>query len=294
MRTRKVLIVFAFIALGIINGCSKRYYDLPVYSAAPVIDAYNNSTGRFKTEYLADQINSFYRGTVNGPIAVSTFVNLDDLYSSSTFGRILSEQLMSDLAMRGYTVVEMRQAEALQILQSEGELGLSRDIEMIKPAQQISGLVVGTYAVSPVRVYINTRLIDPRTSLVASVGSVEISKTAEIARLLRGNTMQMTLERIPVKSLAKSPSSTVPFYWPSWQSYPPFGVEPNRFENNMEQKFFPLKKEPETSSTKAPEQKLGDLAPTPAPPAPQAEAANNAPIQLPPPIQLDKAPEPVL
>lgn len=270
MRSQKVLFFVACVALTLVIGCSKRYYDLPVYSAFPVGDYYNNSTGRFKTEYLADQINAYYRGTVNGPIAVATFVNLDDLYSSSTFGRILSEQLMSDLAMRGYTVVEMRQSDALQIIQSEGELGLSRDTEVIKPTQQVAGLVVGTYAISPVRVYVNTRLIDPSTSLVASVGSVELNKTEEIARLLRGNTMQMTLERIPVKNLSKSPASTVPFYWPNWQSYPPFGVEPNRFEMNSEQKFFPLKKDADAGQKPADDAKTVDAAPTA--PAPQVAA----------------------
>jgi TolB-like protein len=122
-----------------------------------------------------------------GPIAVTTFVEIDNLYQSSTFGRILAEQLISELSMKGYNVNEIRLSDAVQIMESEGELGLSREINALRPQQHLSGLVVGTYAVSNRRVYINARLIDPRTSNIISVGSVEMSKSKEISQLLRGN-----------------------------------------------------------------------------------------------------------
>jgi len=138
---------------------------------------------------------------VNAPIAVATFVDIDNLYSASTFGRILSEQLMSELAMRGYNVIEMRQSEVMQFSYREGELGLSRDVAMLRPEHQVSAIVVGTYAVSPVRVYINARIIDPKSSLVNSAGSVEMAKTKEISRLLRTRPYPMSLERLPVRQL---------------------------------------------------------------------------------------------
>ena len=191
-------------------GCSKRYSNLPAFSAFPIHDSFNYSGGRFKTSYLADQIDAYYRGNTNGPLAISTFVNLDRLYNSSTFGRILGEQLISELSMKGYDVIELRLSDSMHVMNDEGEFGLSRDIRTLRQTQNITGIVVGTYAISPERVYVNTRLIDPATAMVVSAGSVEMPVTTEITRLLRGNSFPQAMERIPVRSLGYS-NQTFPF-----------------------------------------------------------------------------------
>jgi len=185
-----------------LTGCSKRYDDVPSYSILPFGDYENEGVGRFKTSYLAEQIDQYYRGTNPGPLGVTTFVNVDDLYSTSTFGRMVSEQVMSELTMRGFDVVELRHSDALQFLAPAGEFALSRDVAAIRPSRQLGGIVVGTYVVSPVRVYMNARLIDPSSSMILSAASVEMSKSSEIARLLRGGSLPTTLERIPVRHLA--------------------------------------------------------------------------------------------
>jgi TolB-like protein len=132
---------------------------------------------------------------------VTTFVNVDDLYSSSTFGRMVGEQLMSELAMKGFDVIELRHTDALQFLDRGGEFALSRDAGMVRPERNLAGVVVGTYVASPERVYVNARLIDPSTSVVLSAGSVEMSKTPELTKLLRGGSLPGSLERIPVRHL---------------------------------------------------------------------------------------------
>ncbi|NDC38843.1 MAG: hypothetical protein EBZ48_12465 [Proteobacteria bacterium] len=157
--------------------------------------------GRFKTGYLIDQIDNFYRGVNPGPIGVTTLVSLDDLYETSSFGRIYSEQLMSELVMRGYDVVELRHADSLRFLSAGGEFGLSRELGAVRPSQQLGCVLVGTYEVSPERVFVNARLINPSNSMILSAGSVEMAKTKEIAKLLRGGGVPGTLERIPVKHL---------------------------------------------------------------------------------------------
>lgn len=192
-----------FLALVLI-GCSKRYNNLPVFSAIPIKDYENESVGRFKTSYLVEQFDTFYRGTNPGPIGVTTFVNIDDLYTTSTFGRMLGEQVMSELAMRGYDVIELRHSDALQFLSSAGEFALSRDVGFVRKERELGGVVVGTYTVSPVRVYLNARLIDPSSSRVLTAGSVEMDKSDEITRMLRGGTVAATLERIPVKHIGHS------------------------------------------------------------------------------------------
>lgn len=187
-----------------VGACSRRYSDVPAFSPIPFEDYDNHGVGRFKTSFLADQIDQYYRGSNPGPIGVTTLVNLDDLYTTSTFGRVYSEQLISELAMRGYDVVELRHADALQFMASDGEFMLSRDVRSVKRQRDLGGVVVGTYIASPDRVYVNARLIDPASSMVLSAGSVEMPKTKEIARLIRGGSFPATLERIPVKHLGFS------------------------------------------------------------------------------------------
>ena len=182
-------------------GCSPRYDDMPAYWPIPNKDYDNYGPGRFKTSLLAAQIDRHYRGSAPGPIGVTTFVNVDDLYSSSTFGRMVGEQLMSELAMKGFDVIELRHTDALQFLDRGGEFALSRDAGMVRPERNLAGVVVGTYVASPERVYVNARLIDPSTSVVLSAGSVEMSKTPELSKLLRGGSLPGSLERIPVRHL---------------------------------------------------------------------------------------------
>lgn len=197
-------------------GCSKRYSDLPAYSPISFGEYDNESVGRFKTSFLADQIDTYYRGSNPGPIGVTTLVNLDDLYTTSSFGRVYAEQLISELAMRGYDVIELRHADALQFLSDRGEFALSREAGMVRRSRELSGVVVGTYVASPIRVYVNARLIDPSTSMVLSAGSVEMEKTKEIGKLLRVGGFPASLERIPVKHLT---FGSVPDYGPRHENW---------------------------------------------------------------------------
>lgn len=219
-----------------LSGCSKRYDNMPAFLPVNFGDPVNYSVGRFKTAYVADQIDYFYRGTSNGPIGVTTLVNLDDLYSTSSFGRMYAEQLMSELAMRGFDVIELRHADALQFLNNSGEFALSRDISAIRNARDLAGVVVGTYVESPDRVYVNVRLIDPATSLIVSAGSVEFGRTREVSKLLRGNSLPVALERIPVKNLGYSQAPLAMFpkhirnYYDLEESFAvPFQAPPGSF-----------------------------------------------------------------
>jgi TolB-like protein len=197
--------------ISAITACSPRYDDMPAFWPIPSREYDNYGPGRFKTALLADQIDRDYRGATPGPIGVTTFVNIDDLYASSTFGRMVGEQLMSELTMKGFDVVELRHADALQFLDTSGEFALSRDSRAVRPSRNLSAVVVGTYVTSPDRVYVNARLVDPSTSLVLSAGSVEMSKTRELTKLLRGGSVPGSLERIPVRHLGARTTAINPF-----------------------------------------------------------------------------------
>ncbi len=249
-----VVVIFA-------AGCSPRYHDLPEYWPIPTKEYDNYGPGRFKTALLAAQIDKYYRSSAPGPIGVTTFVNIDDLYASSTFGRMVGEQLMSELAMKGFDVVELRHADALQFLDTSGEFALSRDVRAVRGHRNLAAVVVGTYVVSPERVYVNARLIEPSTSLVLSAGSVEMSKTRELAKLLRGGSMPGSLERIPVKHLGYANSNPLDTVRRSWimEELGPEGlsragalVAPQNL-GQMPDPALPKNTEPEESAESKPE-----------------------------------------
>lgn len=216
-------LLLGFIVLLSLSACSRRYSDLPPYLPYWFEEGPNESVGRFKTSYLAEQIDEYYRGANPGPIGVTTFVNIDDLYTTSTFGRMVAEQVMSELTMKGYDVVELRHSDALQFLNPGGEFALSRERGSVRRQRELGGVVVGTYVVSPVRVYVNARLVDPSSSVVLSAGSVEMSKSKEIARMLRNGSVPGTLERIPVRHLGHQAYPAM--MWP--------GMNLRRFEEEM-------------------------------------------------------------
>jgi TolB-like protein len=242
-----------------------------VYSPIPFKDYDNKGVGRFKTSYLVDQIDQFYRGANPGPIGITTFVNIDDLHTTSTFGRMLGEQVMSELTMRGFDVVELRHADALQFLSDAGEFALSRDIASVRRSRDLGGVIVGTYVVSPERVYVNARLIDPSSSVVLSAASVEMGKTSEIAKLLRGGSLPGTLERIPVKHLGYA---TYPMsLYPQPRVYQEEDVGPGTPQFYEPQRAAPRRQQ---VSRPAPVEESRTEEAAPEPPAPRAEEESPA------------------
>ena len=129
----------------------------------------------------------------------------------------MAEQLISELAMKGYTIVEIRRADSLQIMEGEGEFALSRQLSKLQQQYTLGGIVVGTYAVTSQRVLLNVRILDPKTSKILSVASAEINNTKEIKELLdkpaeNDFAPSNTMERVPLTTL--SPPRKTPPIWP--------------------------------------------------------------------------------
>ena len=61
-------------------------------------------------------------------VAVSTLVNLNNLYRTSALGRYLGEQLLGELHRARVEVIDVRKTPGLMISQENGEYSLSRDM----------------------------------------------------------------------------------------------------------------------------------------------------------------------
>lgn len=93
------------------------------------------------------------------PLLVASFVELDNLEKTSTFGRLVAEQMASRLTQKGFSLVELKLREQLYIQAGAGEFALSREVQKISREQNAQGVLVGTYSVVQDFVYVSVKIV---------------------------------------------------------------------------------------------------------------------------------------
>jgi TolB-like protein len=120
------------------------------------------------------------------PILVASFVNIDDLQQSSTFGRIIAEQIGSRIAQRGYKVIELKlRIHTVFVQMQTGELLLSRKLREISLQHDAYAVVVGTYAASKESVYVTAKLIRSEDSVILSSYDYRLAVGPDTKQMLR-------------------------------------------------------------------------------------------------------------
>lgn len=104
-------------------------------------------------------------------VTVSTFVNLNHLYTTSGLGRYFGEQMMYELQVVGLDVVDVRLTPAMMISEGFGEYAMSRDMAELSYVHPGDAMLVGTYTISNNEIFINARLLRNRDGMVLSGGS---------------------------------------------------------------------------------------------------------------------------
>ncbi|HIG14396.1 MAG TPA: hypothetical protein EYQ32_08065 [Gammaproteobacteria bacterium] len=108
-------------------------------------------------------------------IAAASFVNIDDLSESSSFGRIVSQQLASRLSSHGFQIIEMLLRKSVYIQQQAGEFLLSRELKNISKEHNVQAAIVGTYAVGKNSVYVTAKIVDSASSIVIASHDYELA-----------------------------------------------------------------------------------------------------------------------
>jgi len=108
-------------------------------------------------------------------IIVASFAKLDNLNESSTFGRMIAEQIASRLTQRGYKIQEVKLRQgSIFVQEGKGEFLLSRDLQQISKNYNASAVVVGTIAETLGRIYVSARIVRTSDSIVISSYDVGI------------------------------------------------------------------------------------------------------------------------
>lgn len=106
------------------------------------------------------------------PVFFATAVDLDDLGSTSSFGRMISEQVSSGLVSSGTPVNEIRLRGDLLVSQkAAGEFILSREVEKLTEGQAATHAVYGTYTKMRESYSVTFKAVNLKTGVVVATSS---------------------------------------------------------------------------------------------------------------------------
>lgn len=170
MHPRNLTVGLVSVCLSLMLGCAAQQ------SAARSDAAWDGNlvkVGYSMADKLAD--NAAQSIGPSDTLIVASFVNINNLEESSSFGRIIAEQIASRFAQRGQRVIEMKlRQNSIFISEGKGEFMLSRDLREISRTHNASAVVVGTYADGGDRLYVSARLVRPTDSIVISASDFGI------------------------------------------------------------------------------------------------------------------------
>jgi TolB-like protein len=193
----KILLPF-LIGVGLCVGAPTAHAFWPFRSTAPKparnpspapdqkeLSSFTGTIDRMAEQLVAHlQENESTHDPLAEGIVVCSFVELKKLANTSSFGRYVAEQLMSEFQQRGNRVLELRKSTSILVQEGRGEYGLSRNAEEV-PGRVASGaMLTGTYTVAGNHILVNARLIDNRTAALLSSATAVFSIDRLTASLL--------------------------------------------------------------------------------------------------------------
>ncbi|ACL01949.1 hypothetical protein Dalk_0240 [Desulfatibacillum aliphaticivorans] len=179
------LILAAVLAFG---GCSSNKRNRPVDDGVnPIVIPHENL---LESSYNAGDIlaQALKRQSLpmNRPMLASSLVNIDNLEESSTFGRLVSEQIASRLAQHGYPFVELKlRQDSVFIKEGQGEFLLSRELRHLGETHDAAAVLVGTYAVTEDLVFVSVRLVRTQDNTVIAGHDYQLYNSDIVESLLR-------------------------------------------------------------------------------------------------------------
>ncbi len=180
---KKTTLTLFYVCCILMVGCSSVIYDKDLVSASYKVADVLLSNIRDTLMLGNVSRNGFYPAR---PILVASFVNIDNVQQSSTFGRMVSEQIGSRIAQHGYKVIEMKlRTDTVFIQTQNGEFLLSRELQLISQQYDAYAVVVGTYGMSKEVVYVTAKLVRVKDSVILSSHDYGLPIGPDTKRMLR-------------------------------------------------------------------------------------------------------------
>ena len=145
-------------------------YSNPGYNAASRVSKI--------VDFIALQLsqNKDISDLEKSPMAITSFVNLEDFKETNKFGNIIAENLVHDLYVRGFNIIDFKVMPQIEI-NKKGDYIFSR-----KPGEldvgnvDIKYLVSGTWSYYSDGISLNIRIIDILTHSIVSSAKAFVSR----------------------------------------------------------------------------------------------------------------------
>jgi TolB-like protein len=128
-------------------------------------------------KFIADQLsaNKDLKNIENSSIAIASFVNMQNLKETNKLGNILSENLMHDMQVRGFKVLDFKMMPSLKV-GKKGDYIFSRNTKQLAKNVNINYVLTGTYTNFKDGCAINARLLDLKTKVIVSTAQAFVPK----------------------------------------------------------------------------------------------------------------------
>jgi len=161
----------SFIFISLVNGESLGYYN----------DSMQNNVSKHLKDiahHIAKQLdkseNSDYIKTRT--LAILSIVDIEDYKRTSDLGKRISENLIYEMQISGYKVLDYKATNSITI-DDKGEYLFSRAIKDLKKQRKVTYALSGTYTRYRDSLSINCRIIDITTSIVVATANLSIPKS---------------------------------------------------------------------------------------------------------------------
>ena len=119
--------------------------------------------------------NKNFPDVQSSAIAITSFVSLDDLQSTSRLSNLISENLIHEMQVRGYKVIDFKTMDTIKI-NATGDFLFSRDIAKLRKSLNIDYALTGTYVKYRSGTVVNARIICLKTHVVLSSAQILIPR----------------------------------------------------------------------------------------------------------------------
>jgi TolB-like protein len=121
----------------------------------------------FVESLTEELVNSNTSVSSRTPVAVASFVDLQNMDATNWLGNSVSEGFIHQLQRRGFKVVDFKTTGSIQVT-SQGDFALSRDWKDLAQEQQIQFILTGTMLRQEGGVLVNARVIGMQSRVVVA------------------------------------------------------------------------------------------------------------------------------
>jgi TolB-like protein len=189
MHPSKTLIPAVLLAVALVWGVPSEGLAGTSRSALPerTFGSRLNQVGYEVADRLAENLIHTLNRRI--PVLATSFVNLDRLEASSTFGRVLGDKVGSRFSQHGYKVIELKLRKgAVSVQEGNGELALTRDLRQIITDFDAQAVIVGTYTIAGTVAYLSTRLVSTADHSILSSTDLRMRLDSRLLAMVENET----------------------------------------------------------------------------------------------------------